>query len=72
MTLADQFGVAQSSMKALAYGSEAMWAATILLLARIRARMASMALSGVINNRNGLLRPLLLSSYRWAGHHPAA
>ena len=30
MTLADQFGVAQSSMKALAYGSEAMWAATIL------------------------------------------
>jgi len=64
-------GVAQSSMKALASGSEAMWVTTSLLWARIRARMASMALSGVINNRNGLLRQLLLS-YRWAGHHSAA
>jgi hypothetical protein len=38
-------GVAQSSMKALASGSEAMWAATSLVWARIRARMASMALT---------------------------
>lgn len=48
MTLADQFGVAQSSMKALASGSEAMWAAAILLWARIRARMASMALTELL------------------------
>jgi hypothetical protein len=41
-------GVAQSSMKALASGSEAMWAATLLLWARIRARMASMALNKLL------------------------
>jgi len=48
MTMADRFGVAQSSMKALASGSEAMWAATLMLWARIRARMASMALTELV------------------------
>ena len=41
-------GVAQSSMKALAFGSEAMWAARSLLCARIRARMTSMALNRTV------------------------
>ena len=43
-------GVVQSSMKALASGSEAMWAAAILLWARIRARMASMVLTELFSS----------------------